>query len=228
MRPPARLPVGPAFLIVRPPLPHFHRSNARDAGVLVIDEQALVRAGLCTLLRATPGLRVVGEAEDVRGACAVARKQAPDVVLLDRRALDDGAAALPALRREVPRACVLVMGGEAVARAAGVHGCLSANAGVDELCAAVAAHLSGGCGVCAVRPWCAVPRVASTLTPRERQVAIRVAAGRTSKEIAADLGVSRRTVDTYREALARKLGASSAAAVTRWVIETGLTEAASA
>jgi DNA-binding NarL/FixJ family response regulator len=210
---------------VLPTLPHVHRPRTpRDASVLVVDDHALVRAGLCTLLRATPGLSVSGEAGDVRSACEAARAQAPDVVLVAEGALDeDGAACLPLLRREAPRACVLVIGGGDAARSAGVHGCLPPDAGVDQLCAAVAAHLGGACGVCAVRPWCAVPRAAATLTPRERQVAVRVAAGSTSREIAADLGVSRRTVDTYRESIARKLGASSAAAVTRFVIESGMT-----
>jgi DNA-binding NarL/FixJ family response regulator len=207
------------------PLPHLHRA-ARDASVLVVDDHALVRAGLCTLLRATPGLSVVGEALDVAGACAAARAHAPDVVLVNERALDaDGVRALPRLRLEAPRACVLVMGDGAAARDSGAHGCLPPDAGIDQLCSAVAAHLGGACGVCAVRPWCAVPRVAATLTPRERQVAVRVAAGLTSRAIAELLGLSRRTVDTYRESIARKLGASSPAAVTRYVIESGMREA---
>lgn len=63
-----------------------------------------------------------------------------------------------------------------------------------------------------------------TLSRRERQVAVRVAQGLMSKEIAADLGISLRTVHTYREALARKLGTSSAAVVTRFVLRTGLTD----
>ena len=182
-----------------------------------------MRAGLCTLLRATPGLTVVGDVADVADACAAARQQTPDVVLLAERALEaDGARALPRLRREAPRACVLVLGDGPAARAAGAHGCLPAGAGVDALCSAVAAHLGGACRLCAVRPWCAIPRAAATLTPRERQVAVRVAGGLTSKAIAAELGLSRRTVDTYRESIARKLGVSSAAAVTRYVIETGM------
>lgn len=208
------------------PLPHAHRAQ-RDASVFVVDDHALVRAGLCTLLRATPGLRVIGDAGDVRAACAAARDEPPDVVLVNGRTLDDdGVRCLPLLRQEAPRACVLVLGeASGAAQEAGAHGCLPPDAGVDQLCSAVAAHLGGACRVCAFRPWCAVPRAASRLTPRERQVAVRVAAGRTSREIATELGVSRRTVDTYRESLARKLGASSPATLTRYVIETGLTEA---
>ena len=58
--------------------------------------------------------------------------------------------------------------------------------------------------------------MAAALSRRERQVAVRIAAGLGSKQIAAALGVSLRTVNTYRESLAKKLGASSAAVVTRY------------
>jgi two-component system response regulator NreC len=60
------------------------------------------------------------------------------------------------------------------------------------------------------------------LSRREREVAVRVAEGLSSKEIAAVLGIAVRTVNTYRESLARKLGASSPAVITRFVIESGL------
>ena len=62
------------------------------------------------------------------------------------------------------------------------------------------------------------------ITARERQVLTRVAAGQTSKQIAAELGISPRTVETHRESLTRKLGVSSVAGLTRYAIEHGLTE----
>ena len=65
---------------------------------------------------------------------------------------------------------------------------------------------------------------AAHLSRRERQVAVRVAAGLTTKQIAGALGVSVRTVNTYRESLARKVGASSAAVLTRYVLEHRLAE----
>jgi DNA-binding CsgD family transcriptional regulator len=59
-------------------------------------------------------------------------------------------------------------------------------------------------------------------TAREREVLARIAQGKTSKQIAAELGVSLRTVNTHRENLAKKLGSSSVAAMTRYAIENGL------
>ncbi|HEY9225316.1 MAG TPA: helix-turn-helix transcriptional regulator [Gemmatimonadaceae bacterium] len=63
-----------------------------------------------------------------------------------------------------------------------------------------------------------------SLTPREREVLARIAAGMTSKEIAAALGVGLRTVNTHREHIAKKLSTSSVAALVRYAIEHGITE----
>jgi two-component system nitrate/nitrite response regulator NarL len=69
-------------------------------------------------------------------------------------------------------------------------------------------------------------RVPSTpLTAREREVLARIADGMTTREIAADLGVSVRTVNTHREHLAKKLSTSSVAAFARYAIENGITGA---
>jgi FixJ family two-component response regulator len=67
----------------------------------------------------------------------------------------------------------------------------------------------------------------SSLSParisvRERQVLGRIAAGMTSKEIATDLGIMLRTVHTHRENLAKKLGTSSVAAMTRYALQHGI------
>lgn len=201
--------------------------TAAERSILVLEEHALVRAGLRALIAATPGLRVAAEAPDVPTGLGLARTHRPDVVLINEpvldRAGDDG---LHAFHRAAPQACVIVLtdGTLAGRRAfAGAHGCLARNAGVRELCSAVTSLLDGGCSTCALRPLCPLPQRAATLSRRERQVAVRVAEGLTSKEIAAELGIKLRTVHTYREALARKLGASSPAVVTRYVIESGLT-----
>lgn len=74
-------------------------------------------------------------------------------------------------------------------------------------------------------PPAAVPeRPAHHLTPREREVLARIAAGMTSKEIAASLGVGLRTVNTHREHLAKKLSTSSVAALIRYAIDHGITD----
>jgi two-component system, NarL family, nitrate/nitrite response regulator NarL len=62
------------------------------------------------------------------------------------------------------------------------------------------------------------------LTPREREVLARVAAGQTSKQIAAALAIGVRTVETHRENLKRKLGASSVATLIRYALTHGLVD----
>ena len=221
------------------------------ARVLVADDHAVVRTGLRHILEAMPGITVVAEAADAAGALRLAREHVPDVVVLDvSMPGPSGLSVLPALRRDVPTARVLVLSmyddAEYVDEGvrAGAHGYVLKDTATTELRAAVAAILAGeryfGSGLvgrsASPRPGASselasgeaasgeAAEPAPHLTAREQQVLVRVAAGRTSKQIAAELGVSPRTVETHRESVARKLGISSVAGLTRYVIEHGLRE----
>jgi len=195
---------------------------------LLVDEHALVRAGLRSLIDAIPGLSVVAEAAEVADAVEVARQHRPDAILVSAAAWARGGADVGSrLRRELPQSCVLVIGGEPDAdRTTGLAGgycCLPREAGIQEFCTAISSLLGGRCADCGFRrDACPAMQNVALLSRRERQVAVRVAEGLTSKQIASMLGVAIRTVNTYRESLARKIGASSAAALTRFVIESGL------
>lgn len=196
-----------------------------DTSILIVAEHALVRAGLRAVIAATPGLAVVGETRDIASAIGVAAHCRPDVVLLHARPASESAGcALAGLRREVPGACVLYLGDEGAGGDDSLPGlpCVPCDAGVAEFCATIGTLLGGRCTACALRAQCPAPRLEAALSRRERQVAVRVAAGLTTKQIAATLGVSVRTVNTYRESLARKVGASSGAVLTRYVLEHGL------
>lgn len=179
-----------------------------------------MRAGLRTLIGTTSGFSEVAEAPDVESAVPIAAELNPDVVLLDGPRSDDDAS-LPRLRAAAPRACVLCLTADRALSADRVR-CIPPDADVGAFCSTVASLLGERCDVCQLRTICPVPREAVALSPRERQVAIHVAAGLASKQIAALLGIGLRTVNTYRESLRRKLGASSAAALTRYVLEHGL------
>jgi DNA-binding NarL/FixJ family response regulator len=188
-----------------------------ETTILVVAEHALVRAGLRAVLGATPGLAVVAEAADLDAAAELAPSLAkrPDVVLTSAAPVGDpGRRAVDALRQTLPGSCLLVLGD-----AGDTLPCLPRDAGVADLCDALGALLGGRCAACALRAQCPRPQIAAALSRRERQVAVRVAAGMTTKQIAGALGVSIRTVNTYRESLARKVGASSAAVLTRYVLE---------
>lgn len=212
--------VGPTDFSVGGPPPHVIRESAGEASILLVAEHALVRAGLRAILDGTPGLVVVAEVADMESATRAAARLRPDAVLLGAPPADGPARrALIALRRAVPESCVLCLG---ASEDSDELRCIPFDAGVPEFCAALGSVLGDRCGACLLRPRCPGPRVAVALSRRERQVAIRVSHGMSTKQIAAELGVRPRTVNTYRESLARKLGASSPAVVTRYVLENGL------
>lgn len=200
----------------------------RAPSVLLVDEHALVRAGLRSIIDTIPGLSVVGEASGIAEAVELARQHRPDAILVSAGAWERGGPeAGSQLRRDLPHSCVLVIGGEpdvnCAASLSGGYCCLPRDAGVQEFCAAISTLLGARCAECVSgAAGCPTMQNFATLSRRERQVAVRVAEGLTSKQIASMLGVAIRTVNTYRESLARKIGASSAAALTRFVIESGL------
>jgi DNA-binding NarL/FixJ family response regulator len=214
----------PAHTLVRTaPLADLPSPAAlEETSILLVAQHALVRAGLRSVLGTTPGLVVRAEAVRLQDALALADRHRPDVVLLDSApASEADVAAVDALRRAVPGACVLYLGDESTLGARGLP-CVPPDAGVSELCTTIGALLGGRCAACRLRSQCPAPRLAAALSRRERQVAVHVAAGLSSKQIAATLGVSLRTVNTYRESLAKKIGASSGAVLTRYVLEHGL------
>lgn len=197
----------------------------RSLAVLLIEEHALIRAGLRSLIDATSGMTVVAEATDMSDALTLAREHRPDTILVGASALACAHLDVTStLRAELPKSCIFVVGGDVpeTAESTASFRCLPRDAGMQEFCADVSTLFGIRCEDCRLQTICPVARAVTALSRRERQVAVRVAAGLTSKQIASMLGLAIRTVNTYRESLARKLGASSAAALTRYVIESGL------
>lgn len=190
----------------------------------MVAEHALVRAGLRAVLDTTPGLSVADEAADVDAATSIAARVQPRVILLDPAAGISGED-LRALRRAVPSACLVCLS-RSVPEGDDELRCIPPESDVAAFCSALSSMLGDQCSVCVLQSHCPAPRIAVALSRRERQVAVRVASGMSSKQIAAALGIRLRTVNTYRESLARKLGASSPAIVTRYVLEQGLSSLA--
>jgi DNA-binding NarL/FixJ family response regulator len=195
--------------------------------VLVADDQDLVRSGLAMILAAQPDISVVGEAADGLQAVALARRTAPDVVLMDVRMPGlDGVAATREVIAARPGTRVLVLTTFDVddyvigALRAGASGFLLKNTPRASLLAAVRAVAAGNDIVLtrevttrlidAVRRERVDPegiRALRRLTPREREVLALVADGRSNAEVAAGLHLAETTVKTHLARLLDKLGA---------------------
>lgn len=209
--------------------------------VLVADDHAIVRTGIRHVLEGEPGFVVVGEASSGTQALALALELRPDVVLLDISMPGvSGLQATAELRTHCPETRVLILSmhdnTEYVLESvrAGAHGYLLKDTAATELRGAIRAVREGESYFsppiasrlsAVVRGGADVETplgLLSQLTAREREVLAGVARGRTNKEIAAELGIGHRTVETHRESLMRKLRLRSVAELTRFALETGL------
>jgi DNA-binding NarL/FixJ family response regulator len=207
--------------------------------VLIADDHALVREGLRYVLDADPLIEVVAEASNGRLAVELALEHTPDVVVLDITMPEEtGLKAAARLRELLPATRVLLLSmhdqSEYVREGIriGTHGYLLKDSAGEELRAAIRAVHAGGTffSPAVVRRLSTADAVAERspaaqleqLTPRERDVLAGVARGLTNKAIAAELGISRRTVEAHRESLMRKLEIHSVAGLTRFALEAGM------
>ncbi len=212
----------------------------RKVRLLLVDDHALVRSGVRALLEAhdSPAttLAVVGEAATAEQALQLVGALAPDVVLLDLSLPGrSGIAALPDLTAAAPGARFIALSMHEDAEyvqsflAAGGSGYVPKTSLETELVDAILAVDRGEYYVPA-RLLAALtrelahpdPRRAAQLTERETEVVRGIASGSTYREIARTLGLSEKTVATYRERASEKLGAGSRAELVRWAVERGL------
>jgi DNA-binding NarL/FixJ family response regulator len=206
--------------------------------VVVAEDHALVRAGICSLLEKLPGVEVVGEAADGREALELLKTQAPHVALLDismpgMNGLE--AAARAARRFPATRVILLSMHAneEYVHRAlkAGVAGYLLKDSGTAELELAVRAVARGETFLSPaiskqvisdyVRRTGAETTSLEALTPRQREILQLIAEGHTTKEIAKKLDLGVKTVETHRAALMTRLDIHDVAGLVRYAIRVG-------
>jgi DNA-binding NarL/FixJ family response regulator len=207
--------------------------------VLIVDDHAVVRAGLRLLLEAEDGLEPVGEAGSARDAVFQARSTKPDVILLDVVMPDQsGLDVLPTLLREHPETKVLVLSMQddpqyvRQAFAAGASGYVLKEAADTEVVAAIREVAAGGryvhpeLGARLVDAETAAERRAEEdpLSEREREVLRLLALGHTNQEISKQLYISVRTAETHRAHIMQKLRLSSRAELVRYALEQGLLE----
>lgn len=200
---------------LRPPV-----SEPPTARVLVIDEEALFREGLCSILSDAAGIAVIGETEDLGDALALAAAREPQVVLLGIRDADGVTTAVQHLRQAAPKTSIVILGGHATFGLVqellnvGVRGYLLKSASGQELIATVRACCDGSRRVfLAVPPEALVPSGGHDndvrLTDREREVLDLTACAMSNAQIATSLGLSEPTVKRHLRNIFGKLGAVS-------------------
>lgn len=200
------------------------------AGVLVVDDHALLRTGVANIISQDPHLRVVAEASNGLEALEAFDRHRPDVTLLDLRMPEmEGVEVVRRIRERDPQARVIVLTtydtDDDIQRAlkAGARAYILKDIAADALVACIHDVLAGKtylAPAAAARLAEGLTRV--QLTPRELATLRLMADGRANKEIAAELGISERTVKTHLGHLFEKLGVTSRTEAVRVASRRGL------
>jgi DNA-binding NarL/FixJ family response regulator len=199
--------------------------------VALVDDHSLVRDGIRALLSVMPRLDVVGEAENGAQAIDMVGRCQPDLLLMDIGLKDmNGLELTRLLGKQYPGLKILILSmydnheyiSESVR--AGASGYVLKNSPSKEIIAAIEAIIGGGTFYSAeiAQRLATDPNTDSELTPRESQVLAKMVEGLNNKEMARELDISVRTVETHRLSIRRKLNIDKPAALVKYAIDHGL------
>jgi len=213
-----------------------HVTTRQPIRLFIVDDHAIVRAGVRMLLNAQDSLEVVGEAETAEEALEALPEIDVDVVLLDLSLPGmNGIEAVRVLRRRLPETRFIALSMHEDPEyvrgflEAGGSGYVPKSSLEMQLVDAILA-VSRGEYYAPARLLAELAREMATgdpyrnarLTQREHEVVRHIAHGSTYKEIAEALGISEKTVATYRERASEKLGVKTRAELVRWALEHNL------
>jgi len=206
--------------------------------LFIVDDHAIVRAGVRMLLEAQEGLEVVGEADSAEKASALVKGLTPDIVLVDLSLPGmNGIDMVKSLKPDTEGVRFVAL--SMYEDPSYVQGFLEAGgsgyvpkSSVETLLVDAIKAVSRGEYYAPARLLADVAREMASgdpyknvrLTGRENEVVRQIAHGATYREIAEDLGISEKTVATYRERASEKLGVRTRAELVRWAIEHGMIE----
>jgi len=199
--------------------------------VALVDDHSLVRDGIKALLAIMPALEVVGEAESGAEALEMVRRCQPDLLLVDIGLKDmNGLELTRVLSKAYPLLKILVLSmydnHEYVSESvrSGASGYVLKNSPSREIIAAIEAIASGGTFYSAAiaQRLIADKHTDNELTPRESQVLRKMVEGMNNKEMARELDISVRTVETHRLSIRRKLNIDKPAALVKYAIDHGI------
>ncbi|RJP75129.1 MAG: DNA-binding response regulator [Candidatus Abyssobacteria bacterium SURF_17] len=207
--------------------------------VMLVDDHGIIRDGLQHIIESEQNMKVVAGAEDGIEALELAKKTQPDIIILDvAMPKMDGFDCARALTALLPDAKILALTvHDDIQYAfrmleAGAHGFVSKRAVSKELLTAIRIVLSGRTYICSRISARLASRMhakggsvdkLSTLSTREFQVLRHLGAGHNLKETAEAMGISEKTVSTYRSRILEKLGYRTSAEVLRYALELELT-----
>ena len=205
--------------------------------ILIVDDHAVVRRGLMSLLSDEFSGAAFGEASDSLQALAQLRRTKWDVALLDMTLPGkSGLDVLKELKAEWPRLPVLVLSGHPEDQfavrvlKAGAGGYMTKESAPEELAKAIRKILAGGQYVSPTLAEMLAVRVKKdatrtpheTLSDREYEVMSHIAAGKSVTEIASELSLSAKTISTYRTRVLEKLGVTNSAKIVQYALRNGL------
>ena len=191
--------------------------------VLIADDHQIVREGLRSMLEKEPGIKVVGEAEEGRTTLRLARELAPDVIIMDVAMPElNGIEATRQILAEFPAIKVIALSMHDDRRfvlnmiKAGAKGYLLKDSAFKDLAKAIRAvmanktYLSSEIADIVVKDYLVIATseessAFSLLSPREREVLQLIAEGNTTSQIAENLHISIKTVETHRAQLIAKV-----------------------
>ena len=211
--------------------------SSQTIRILLVDDHPVVRKGLSTCLSSHSGLKVVGEAGDGLEALRKIRELSPDLVLMDvDMPLMNGLAATECICRRFHTIKVLMLSmhnsSEYAMRAirSGARGFILKRSSCDEMVNAINMVHAGGTYFSGEVVWftmrnfrCEEPeQETSDLSERQIEVLICVVAGKGNKEIAEQLDISVRTVESHRARIMQRLGVHTIAELTKYALGKGL------
>ncbi|MGB7241936.1 MAG: response regulator transcription factor [Sulfitobacter sp.] len=200
--------------------------------VLIVDDHPMVAEGIQSILESYDDIDVVGTLNSGRAAIDLIDTLNPDVVLMDLNMPDVGGLSATEIlleRRPDTRILILSMHDSpeyiASALSHGAMGYILKDVQTDEIKLAIDAVLSGKRYLCTGAKGSLAPKTddaREALTGREQTILLQLANGKSNKDVAEELEISVRTVETHRKNIKRKLGISSTAGLTRYALEHGV------
>ena len=199
---------------------------------LIVDDHPMVAEGIQSILETYDDIEVVGTLGDGQSAVDQLTTLAPDVVLMDLNMPGvSGLAATEMMLERRPDTRILILSMHdspeyiATAMRHGAKGYVLKDVPTDEIRTAIDTVMQGKTYLCTGAAEALEPNISDgreTLTGREQTVLLELAMGKSNKEVALDLDISVRTVETHRKNIKRKLDITSNAGLTRYAMEHGV------